>query len=158
MEADQPKKNPSEAVAVRTHIEETEKTAEAHQRLSRSKKLKKSNDPHIPVSTAKDRKTNFSKVQRKFIEKIHKEIKKLEKSIKIDIELAGKSEEIKGNIIKLTEKLVKDKRNKKLLERTDELRSLHQRLKRAELKINKERDRIRAISRALDKLRKDIPQ
>ena len=114
-------------------------------------------DPHIPISTAKDEKTSFTKEQKKLIKALQREAKKLEKSIKKETEIARQNKQIKKDITALTEKLVKSRSKKKIYDTIDEIKTLHRRLKRGELKFKKERNRIREHDKMIDKIRSEIP-
>ena len=114
-------------------------------------------DPHIPISTAKDEKTSYTKEQKKLIKVLQMEAKKLEKSIKKETEIARQNKQIKKDISALTEKLVKSRSKKKIYDTIDEIKTLHRRLKRGELKFKKERNRIREHDKMIDKIRSEIP-
>ena len=114
-------------------------------------------DPHIPISTAKDKKTSFTKEQKKLIKVLQREAKKLEKSIKKETEIARQNKQIKKDISALTEKLVKFRSKKKIYDTIDEIKTLHKRLKRGELKYKKERKRMREHDKMIDKIRSEIP-
>ena len=114
-------------------------------------------NPYIPISTAKDEETNFTKGQKKLIKVLQKGAKKLETSIKKETEIARQNNQIKKEITALTEKLVKSRSKKKIYDKIDEIKTLHRRLKRGELKFKKERNRIREYNKMIDKIRSEIP-
>jgi len=114
-------------------------------------------DPHIPVSTAKDAKTSFTKEQKKVIKVLQREAKKLEKSIRKETDIARQNKQITRDISILTEKLVKARSEMKIHNIIDEIKTLHKRLKRGKLKFMKERNRIREYDKMIDKIRSEIP-
>ena len=114
-------------------------------------------DPHIPISTAKDAKTSFTKEQKKFIKELQREAKKLEKSIIKETDIARQNKQITRDISILTEKLVKARSEMKIYSIIDEIKTLHKRLKRGKLKFMKERNRIREHDKMIDKIRSEIP-
>ena len=114
-------------------------------------------DPHIPISTAKDEKTSFTKEQKKLIKVLQREAKKLEKSIIKETDIARQNNQIKKDITILTAKLVKARSKKKIYDMIDEIKILHRRLKRGEFNFKKERKRIREHDKMIDKIRSEIP-
>jgi hypothetical protein len=114
-------------------------------------------DPHIPISTAKDAKTSFTKEQKKLIKELQREAKKLEKSIIKETDIARQNKQITRNISILIEKLVKARSEMKIYGIIDEIKTLHKRLKRGKLKFMKERNRIRKHDKMIDKIKSEIP-
>ena len=114
-------------------------------------------DPHIPISTAKDAKTSFTKEQKKLIKELQREAKKLEKSIIKETDIARQNKQITRNISILIEKLVKARSEMKIYSIIDEIKTLHKRLKRGKFKFMKERNRIREHDKMIDKIKSEIP-
>ena len=117
----------------------------------------KYSDPDVPISTAKDEKASFTNKQKIFIKDLKKITKKLELSIKVEIEVSRQNEKIKGDIIALSEKLVKSRDKDEIESRVNELRNLHSKLNGGVLKIEKEKALIQGCNLKLYKLKSDIP-
>ena len=117
----------------------------------------KNSDPYVPISTARDEKTRFTSKQKIFIKEIKKIAKKLEKAVKVENEINKQNEQIKEDIIALTEELVKS-RNKKVIDgRIDELKIMHGKLNGGVLKIEKEKYLVQECNSMLEKMNGEIP-
>lgn len=113
-------------------------------------------DPHIPIPTAKDEKTTFTKEQKKFIKVLQREAKMLEKSIIKETEIARQNKQINRQISDIIEKLVKTRSKKKMYDIIGEIKTLHRKLKQGVLKFEEERNRISEYNKLIDKTKSEI--
>ena len=118
---------------------ELDKKSEVQKDDIKKEREVKFSDPDVPISTAKDEKTNFTNKQKIFIKDINKITKKLELSIKVESEISRQNEKIKEDIIALSEKLVKSRNKDEIDTRINELKILHGKLNGGVLNIKKEK-------------------
>ena len=113
-------------------------------------------DPHVPVSTAKDEQPRFSAEQRKLLSKFQKAVIKLDKSIKTKFEASRHCADIKADINRLTERLVKSRSKKKIFDRIEDLKVLYRKLRKEELEIDKQSNSIRVQNGKIEKLKSEL--
>ncbi len=135
---------------------ELDDAAEIHEGAIETEETIEFSDPHIPISTAKDEKTSFTKEQKKFIKVLQREAKMLEKSIIKETEIARQNKQINRQISDIIEKLVKTRSKKKMYDIIGEIKTLHRKLKQGVLKFEEERNRIRAYNKLIDKTKSEI--
>lgn len=126
--------------------------------VSSKKRTRKdyNSDPHVPVSTAKDEEPRFSAEQRKLLSKFQKAVIKLDKSIKTEFGASRRRAEIKDDISRLTERLVKSRSKKKIFDRIEDLKVLYSKLRNEELEIDKQHNSIRVQNGKIEKLKNEL--
>lgn len=135
---------------------ELDAATEIHEGAIKTEETIEFSDPHIPIPTAKDEKTSFTKEQKKFIKVLQREAKMLEKSIIKETEIARQNKQINRQISDIIEKLVKTRSKKKMYDIIGEIKTLHRKLKQGVLKFEKERNRIRTYNKLIDKTKSEI--
>ena len=121
----------------------------------RSRENQKRN-PHVPISSARDQKHKFSHEQRKFLKKFQRAARKLEMSISAEFEEIRLREEIMIDITRLSEKLTRTRREKKILERIEDLKILHKKLRKRKLEIKKKQQAALVQNDKIEKLKQSI--
>jgi len=151
------KEKQASGINISNDTSELDNVSEAQEGVLEREEKVKYPDPHLPISTARDKKARFTKNQMMHIKDLKKEAKKLEKSIKMETDISRQNEQIKMDIIALTENFVKSSGKKKIKARIDELKIMHRKLNRGVLKLKKERALIKACNSMIDKLNSKIP-
>ena len=156
MEKKQPKRAPDSSAKGNMQSGENDRpqTVDGHSEKEANKNHLE--NPHLPISTAKDEETHYSPKQKELISELRKEVSKLERSVRKKIATARNNERLTAEVILETKKLLKSKEKKDINKKIEELRLLHLKIEQGELSIEKARKSIEKRNVVIDELKRKI--